>query len=187
MAQQTSYNNNPAAALPGLVRWEEGTRIETKIASGAVGIGLLGAPGTQSLSVPSATTSLATDGSAGTIIALPSGISDDPVLDSEFIGIPILETAFMQTSQIGTAAQGTFSYSTYVDKMAVSVLRKGVIWVFSAQATTQYGAVYVYTTAQTNNPLGQFGFGTGTGKAKFTRGQWLMTTSGAGLSLLEVW
>jgi hypothetical protein len=41
-------------------------------------------------------------------------------------------------------------------------------------------------TVATNNPVGQFSMSTGTGKVKFTHGRWLMTTSGAGLALMEL-
>ena len=186
MGQQTNYFNNPPPALAVMVAWQEGEVIWSKVAEGAVGVGLLCAPGAQSLSVPAPSTSLATSGQAGTIKALPTDATD-PIPDTDYIGVPILNVGKMATDQVGTATQGSFSYSTYIDKMTVPVLRKGRIWVFSAQATTQYGAVYVYGTAQTNNPTGQFGYGAGTGKILFSRGRWLMTTSGAGLALLEIW
>lgn len=187
MGFQTSYNNNPPAALAGMVRWEEGTRIETKLAEGAVGIGLLAAPGTLSLSVPAPLVSSPTSGQAGSIKVLPGGLVADPMIDSVWAGIPILDTSYAQVDQIGTASQGTFSYTTILDKQTVSMLRKGVLWVFAAEAPTQFGDVYVYTAAQTNNPLGQFGFGAGTGKVKFPHGRWLMTLSAPGLALMEVW
>lgn len=184
MAQQTAYNNNPAAALAGMVRWTEGTRVESKVAEGACGIGLLCAPGTKSMTVPAPLISTPTDGSSGTIRALQSG---GTATDAQIIGIPIFDPALMATDQVGTASQGTFSYGTYLDKQTVPFLRKGEIWVYAAEAPTQYGDVYVYTTAQTNNPLGQFGFGAGTGKTLWARGRWLMTLSAPGLALMEVW
>jgi len=187
MGQQTSYANNPPAALAGMVRWTEGTRVFSKVAEGAVGIGLLVAPGAQSESVPAPLVSTPGSGQAGTVKALPAGLVADPMIDSVFEGIPFLDTSRGQLDNIGTASQGTFSYGTYLDKMDVPMLRKGELWVFAAEAPTQYGDVYVYTTAQTNNPLGQFGFGAGTGKVKFPRGRWLMTLSAPGLALMEVW
>jgi hypothetical protein len=189
MAQQTAYNNNPAAALAGLVRWTEGTRVISKVAEGSVPIGLLGGVGAQSESTPAATVSTAASGQAGTIKALPASLSGDPILESDFIGIPILDTArgAGSSDQIGSGNTGTFFYSQYNDKIDVPVLRKGEIWVFAQEAPTQYGDVYVYTTAQTNIPRGAFGFGAGTGKVKFGRGRWLMTLSAAGLALMEVW
>lgn len=187
MPNLTAYNNNPAAALAGMVRWDEDTWVISKLAEGAVGIGLLGAPGAQSESVPAPLISLPTSGQAGTIKVLPGGLVADPMVDASFIGIPILDTSYAQTDQIGTAAQGTFAYGTYAALQTVPVLRKGALWVFAAEAPTQYGNVYVYTAAQTNNPLGQFGFGAGTGKVLFPRGRWLMTLAAPGLALMEVW
>jgi hypothetical protein len=140
------------------------------------------------MSVPSTSAPItASSGDTGTCKQLPTGTSDDPILDSEFIGIPLWDPASMASDQLSTASQGNFTYSTYKQFQDVALLRKGYIWVFSAQATTQFGDVYVYGTTQTNNPNGQFGFGAGTGKIKFTHGRWMMTTSAAGLSLLEVW
>lgn len=187
MAQQTAYYNNPPASVAGMVNHVEGEIIWTKVASGSVGIGLLCSPGSASLSIPAPSISLSTSGEAGTIIAYPTGQTDDPTLDSYFIGIPIWDPSYMATDQVSTATSGTFTYGVYRDKMTVPVLRKGTIWVVADAATTQYTSAYVYTTAETNQPLGTFGAASGTGKSKFNRGQWLMTTTGAGLSLLEVW
>jgi len=188
MAQQTSYANNPAPAINGLVAFQEGEVIWSKVAESAVPIGMLAIPGTQSLSAPAATISLATSGEAGTVKQMSSGvIADDPILDSEFVGIPIFDAALMQSSQIGTLTTGTQVVSTYLDKMSVPVMRKGRIWVLSENATTQFADVYVRTTVAVNAAAGSFSMSAGAGKVKFARGRWLMTTSGAGLSLLEVW
>ena len=187
MAQQTSYLNNPAAALPGMVAPQEGEVIWTKIASGSVGIGLLCSPGSASLSVPAQTTASAAAGEPGTVIAYPSGHTDDPILDLYALGIPIFDPALMGTDQISTATDGTLTYGVYLDKVTVPLLRKGRIWVYSDSATTQFSPAYVYTTHETNSPLGLFSGGSGTGKSKFSRGTWAMTTTGAGVSLLEVW
>lgn len=187
MAQQTSYTNNPAAAFAGMIRWTEGTRVITKLAEGAVPIGMLCTPGAQSESVPAPLVSTPGSGQAGTIKAMQAGLVADPMVDASFIGIPYFDSALMQGQQISSAAQGTFSYGTYLDKQPVPVLRKGEIWVYAAEAPTQYGDVYVYSTVQTNNPRGQFGFGAGTGKVLFPRGRWLMTLSAPGLALMEVW
>lgn len=189
MAQQTSYNDNPAAALAGmLVEGVEG-EIITKIAEAIMGIGLLAAPGASPMTVPSLAAPIsASGGDAGTCKQLPTGTADDPILDSEFIGVPILDMSRMATDQIVVASRGNLSYSAYAQYEAVPLLRKGQIWVYSAEAiTTDYGDVYVYGTQQTNIPAGMFGFGAGAGKIKFTRGRWLMKTSGAGLAKLEVW
>jgi hypothetical protein len=188
MSQQTSYNDNPPPALAGLVRWTEGTRVWTKVASGSVPIGMLVKNGTQSLSAPYPVNELADGGSAGTIVAYTSAaISDDPLLDSEYVGVPILDLNRMaQSAGITTATQGSLTYSVYGDKQAVPVLRKGELWVLSENAVTQFADVYVRMTVATNNPVGQFSMSTGTGKVKFTHGRWLMTTSGAGLALMEL-
>lgn len=189
MAQQTAYNNNPAAALAGMVRWTEGTRIWSKVAEGAVGVGLLVVPGAQSMSAPIPGTPTAGSGQAGTVKAMAAGIADDPILDSEWAGIPILDTALAvgTSDQVSTGSQGTFNYTQYNDKQALGLLRKGAIWVYAQEAPTQFGDVYVYTTVQTNIPRGSFGYGAGSGKVKFGRGRWLMTLSNPGLALMEVW
>ena len=187
MAQQTSYNNNPAAALAGMVTHIEGEIIWTKIAGAACGIGLLCSPGTASLSVPGQSVSLAANGEPGTVIPYPTGQTASPTTDAYFIGIPIFDPAFMGVDQIGTATSGTFSYGTYLINQPVPLLRKGVIWVYADAAVSQYTPVYVYTTAETNQPLGTFGAGSGTGKSIFNRGQWIMSTSAAGLCQMEVW
>jgi hypothetical protein len=195
MAQQTAYANNPAAAYAGQVVPQEGTVIWSKLASGNVPIGMLCSPGTQSLSAPggvatgvaTVSSTLPTDGNAGQIIAYPSGHTDDPVLDAFALGVPIRDSALMAGDQVSSLTDGTLTYAAYLDKQTVPVLRKGVLWVYSDAATTQFGTVYVYTTHETNSPLGLFSYGAGTGKSLFSRGRWLMTTAGAGLSLLEVW
>jgi hypothetical protein len=171
MAQQTAYNNNPAPSVAGMVNHVEGEIIWTKVASGSVGIGLLCSPGSASLSIPAPLISTAASGEAGTIIAYPSGHTDNPVLDLYAMGIPIWDP----------------NYGVYLDKQTVPFLRKGTIWVVADAATTQFAPAYVYTTAETNQPIGTWGAGSGTGKSAFSRAIWLMTTTAAGLSLLEIW
>lgn len=187
MAQQTTYPNNPPPALNGQRSQQYGDVVPSKITQGVVSIGLLAQLGTQSLSVPGSLVSTGALGSPGQIAPLQAGILDNPILDSEFFGIPVLDTAFMQIDQITTATTGTFSVSAYLNATCIPVLRKGRIWVLSDAATTQGTNVYVYTTAQANQPLGSWGAAAGGGKALFTRGRWFMTTTTAGLSMLEVW
>jgi hypothetical protein len=191
MAQQTSYNNNPPAALAGLIRRTEGTRVWSKIvdpsASGPVPLGML-CYFSASMSVPGLTLSTAASGSAGTIVPFPSGtISDNPLLDSETVGVAAWDPA-QGADQITTVTVGTASYSGISKLMPVSVLRKGEIWCWSENAVTQFDDVYVRVTASGNFPAGMFRDGTAANCVKFSRGRWLMTlASGPGLCLMEVW
>lgn len=186
MAQQTAYNNNPGAALAGMVAHTEGELIVSKVAEGAVGIGMLVQAGQYSMTVPGAATSLATSGQAGSVKAVVSAAPSDPITDAQYVGIVVLNTAYMASDQLSTATQGNLTYSTYVDKMTVGVLLRGFVWVYSDAAVTQFGTVYVYGTTQTNAPTGLFSYGTGTGKVAFPKARWAMTTGGAGLALLQV-
>lgn len=186
MGQQTSYTNNPPAALAGMVEHTEGELIVSKVAEGAVGIGLLVVAGAQSMSVPGASTSLAASGQTGTVKAIVSAAPSDPITDVQYVGIVILDTSRMATDQLSSAAQGTFNYSTMLDKMVVGVMLRGFIWLQTDAAVAQYGLVYTYGTTQTNQPTGSWGTAAGTGKVAFPRARWAMTTSGAGLALCQI-
>lgn len=190
MAQQTSYNDNNPAALAGLILWTEGTRVWSKIvdpaAAAAVPLGML-CYFSASMSVPNLTVPTAASGGAGTVIPFPSGtIADNPLLDSETVGILALDTA-AGADQCVTITQGAVKYSAIAKAMPATLLRKGEIWVPTENAVTQFDDVYVRLTAAGNFPAGMFRDGASANCAKFTRGRWLMTTSGAGLALMELW
>lgn len=191
MAQQLNYYNNPLPAYEGMVAPQEGEVIWSKVAgSGGAGIGMLGSYGTTSFAPPAQLISTGTSGDSGTIIKMPSGTyaGDNPLVSTDFIGIPIYDAAQMASDQITTATSGTRTYGLYKQYMAVPVLRKGRIWVFCGDAIATQGApVYVYATDETNRPAGTFGSGAGTGKVVWSNGTWLMTLGAAGLALMEVW
>jgi hypothetical protein len=189
MAQQTTYLNNPVAGIAGMVSRFEGNVIETKIASGSVPVGMLAVPGTQAMTAPGISTVGPTLGDPGTVAAFPTGasITDNPLLDSEFIGVPIYDASVMQSSQYTSITQGSNVYSAWVTQMAVAILRKGHIWVYTDAAVTQYTDVFIYNTNTGNFLAGQFAAASGANRLKLARARWMMTTTAAGVAEVEIW
>lgn len=175
---QLTYNFNPAAARAGMVvNMEDAEIIESAVAEGLVPVAKLAQRGTRSMSVPSADSATAYAASPGQIKALAAGISDDPILDSEWLGIPIYDSSRPPYT----------SLDEYSDKDPVPYLRKGWLWVNSETAVTDMADVYVRVTASGGDVRGQFRAGAATNFVKFGRGRWRMTTTATGLAILEVW
>lgn len=188
MAQQTSYPNNPPAAINGLVAGlSTNTVIFSKVSVGTVPIGCLAIPGAQSMSVPAPLVSTSASGDSGTVAPFGAGIVDNPLLDSEFIGIPIYDAGLMQTSQMTAVGSGANAFTAYLTQMPVPVLRKGKIWVLTEGAVSNYGNVFVRVVADGIHQLGQFSGSAGAGFATFSHGRWLMSLATQGLALMEVW
>jgi hypothetical protein len=75
----------------------------------------------------------------------------------------------------------------YDAREAISVLRKGRIWVYSEQAVNPTLAVYLRHTANGGNTPGNFRVDADTAKAdQITTAKWVSVTTGAGLAILEV-
>jgi hypothetical protein len=186
-AQQTSYNNNPAAAYNGMLTGLTQNRVTmSKVAQGTVPIGCLCQFGSTSFSVPAPLISTPTSGDSGTVIQF-AGSANNPLLDSDFLGIPYFDSGLMQTSQITTVGTGANAFSAFVNLMPVGVLRKGFIWVLTENAVSQGGNVFVRVTADGTHQIGQFSGSAGGGVATWSRGRWLMTTTSGGLAQMEVW
>lgn len=176
---QLTYNFNPATGTAGMVaESREANVIISKVAHLLVPVGLLGAPGPDGEIGMQPNSADPNSTNPGQIIALPAGIVPDPIPDSTWIGIPIYDSSRPPYT----------SLNQYADMEYVPVLRKGVIWVTSENAVTQYADVYVRVAPNGPNvTLGVFSSGVGPGKVLFPRGRWMTTNSGAGLAILEVW
>lgn len=175
---QLTYNFNPAVAVAGMVaESRESNIVISKIASGAVPVGLLCAPGTDGEIGMQPTSADPNSTNPGQVIALPNGLAADPMVDASFVGIPIYDSS--------RAPYDT--NNAYSDKDPVPVLRKGVIWVYSETAVTQYNPAYVRIAAGGGFVNGSWRDGAAGNFVKFPRGQWLTSRTTAGLAVLEVW
>lgn len=174
---QTSYNFNPAAAVAGMVADEsEGIRVLSKVASGAVPVGLACMPATDPMAIPSLTSATALAANPGQVKAWGTA-TDDPVLLSNFVGVPIYDSSRPPYD----------ANNAYSDKDPVPVLRKGLIWVPVEAAVTQYADVYLRTAVNGGlTVIGGFAGAAGTGLSKLPNARWLSTTAGAGLAVLEL-
>jgi hypothetical protein len=175
---QLNYNLFPAVGRAGMVAESRADNmILSKLADGLVPLGLLAAPGANAEVGTSPTAYSTTHAHPGEVKALPAGIVDDPILDSQWIGVPVYDSSRPPMT----------SLDEYSDKDYVPVMRKGVLWVLTEGAVTQYGDVYVRTAPSGPNvTLGKFSFGAGAGKALFPKGRWLTSLTGAGLAVLEL-
>lgn len=175
---QLTYNMNPAAAVAGMVADMRLADIISKVAQGAVPVGLLCAAGTDAQIFPPVTLPSVLSSSPGQVIPFPAAIADDPLLDSEWVGIPIYDSSRAPYD----------STNAYSDTDPVGVLRRGPIWVNSETAiTTQYADAYVRVTAGGGFLRGSWRQGASAGFVKFPRGRWVTTNAAAGLAILEVW
>jgi len=174
---QTTYNVNPAPAVAGMVvDSREGTVIISKLASGAVPVGLAVAPATDPLTIPSLTGVATSPANPGQVKAWPASVTTDPVALSTFMGIPIYDSSRPPHD----------SSNSYSDKDYVPVLRKGVVWVNAEGAVTQFNDVYIRTaTSGGFTTLGTFADGAGTGLCKLPNARFL-TSVGSGGGLVQV-
>lgn len=187
MAQQLSYTNNPPAAINGMeARSGYRNLIDSKVAQGTVPIGCLATLGTTSMSVPAPLISTGSSGSSGTIQGLQA-VADNPILETEFYGVPIYDAAVMQSTMVTTVGTAPNAFTAYLNQMPVPVMRKGWVWVLTEGAVSQLGNVFVRTGADGIHQLGQFSGAGGAGLSQWNRGRWLMTLSAQGLALLEIW
>lgn len=178
---QTTYNFNPAVATAGmLAEIREANLVISKVASGAVPVGQLCAPGADAEVGPSPTTADPNSANPGQVIAWPSGHTTDPVLGTDIVGVPIYDSSrppFTTSNQ-------------YADKEPCPVLRKGVIWVQVFEAVIQFGDVYVWTGGSPpSTGLGTFAATAGAGKSKLSNGRFMtgVASASGGLVILEIW
>ena len=181
---QLTYNFNPAIGRSGLVaESREANVIISKIASGLVPIGILCSPGTDAEVGMFPTTASPQSTTPGQVIQYPGNptFTDDPILDSQFVGVPIYDASRPPMT----------SSDQYSDQDYVPVMRKGVLWVPVFEAITQYGDVYVWNNPGGGDPQkGTFAAGAHAGKAvKFPRGRWMTSTTASqtSLAILEIW
>src|SRR5579859_5091583 len=91
---QLSYNLNPAVATAGMVaEYREGNIIISKIASGAVPVGLLCGPGADGEIGMQPNSADPNSVNPGQVVALPDGLATDPMPDSVFVGVPIYDSS----------------------------------------------------------------------------------------------
>lgn len=168
MAPQTTYNLVPAVGVHGmLAASREGTVIRPFLAQGLVPVGYLCAPGTGNFVGPPLTTVIPASTSPGQVKALPAGITDDPILNSQFLGVPIYESTH-------PPYDGTLGYACYDNQTTVPVLTRGPIFVAveSGSAPVEEGNVYVRVAASGANViLGAWASAPGTGLVRLARAQ----------------
>ncbi len=148
---QLTYNIAPPVGVEGMIAsYMEGTVIQGFLAEGLVPVGLLCAPGTTAPSGPPLTTVSQQSTNPGQIKALPAGIVDNPMLNSQWLGIPIYDA----TRQ---PYDGSLGYSCYDDETTVPTVVKGPVMVVveGAVAIANRGPVYVRTAV--NGPLNKLG------------------------------
>lgn len=175
---QLNYDLNPPNGRAGsIAEMRESNVVISKLAEGLVQVGLLVAPGTSPEVGMSPTTANPKSTTPGTVRALPVGIVDDPILDSEFLGVSLVDSSRPPYT----------SLDEYADKDYVPVMRKGVVWVFCETAATQYADVFVRVTAGGGFNRGSFRVGAAANFVKLARGRWQTSTTASGLAILEIW
>lgn len=182
MAQQTSYQQNPAIGRPGQqAEMRENVDIVSRIAQGSAVIpGQLVSQGTGVRSNPSTTQLASPNGSSpGTVIGFPghSVFTDDPILANEWVGVA------MYQDSLEPQVSGAYSAGD-----PVPVMKRGPVIVAVAEAVAQGGLVYVWSNPSGGDPaIGTFAAGSHSGKAvAFPSGTWGSSTSGAGVAILEL-
>lgn len=167
---QTTYNLVPAVGVEGQIASDmEGTIIVPRLAQGLVPVGKLCANGTDSMTGPPLTTLSSNSTNAGQVKALPAGIVDNPILTSQYLGVPIYDAT-------REPYDATLGYSCYADKQTVPVMLRGPIYVKpeNVSSVVQGGLVYVRTAASGGfTVLGSFSPIAGTGLVAFPNGRWL--------------
>lgn len=100
-------------------------------------------------------------------------------------GSTVFEGVSVHNQAVEAAADGTRQYVAYD---AMSVLRKGRIWVYSEAAIAIGDPVYLRHTANGTSKLpGMFTDNADSAKCLLVTGaRWITTTAAAGLALLEV-
>ena len=177
---QLTYNFNPSAGIEGMIaEAREGNVVLSKVAEGAVTVGLLCYPGTSSLTGPGLTSASLTAADPGQVKDYPAGVGDNPLLPWEFVGVPVYD-----------ASRPPYSASNqYADKDPVPVLRKGPVWVKpEATFTDEKRLVYVRTAvAGPLTVLGKFAGSAGAGLAVVPNARWMSGCTEDGLAILELW
>lgn len=108
------------------------------------------------------------------LAALPSGASD------VFAGVALMKHL---------ATPNATGVGQYDIGMAISVLRKGRVWVYAEEAVDPTKAVYCRYTANTGptRPVGNFLTTGDTSKAfAVANAKWVSTTAAAGLAILDL-
>lgn len=162
---QTTTLTVPADGILGMLADGGESDIISRVAEGAVYLGLLAVFGTNQ---PSA----GTPGQVKEIVNAAANVDD-------FAGIPIWESA----KEPYTVAN---SKSQIADKKVVSLLRRGRIWVYVETAVTPASAPFVRVTAAGADVKGQFRAGTAANFVAFTNAKFITSTAGAGLAILEI-
>ena len=177
---QLNYNLNPGAGYPGMVaEGREANVIISKLAHLAVPVGLLCAPGPDDEVGPALNAASAQSTNPGQVIALPTGLVANPMVDSSWTGVPIYDSSRPPYD----------STNSYSDHDYVPVLIKGVIWVAVDSGTpVSQGPVYVRTAASGGlTTLGKFAAAPGTGLVAFPRGTWMTGLVQGNLAILQIW
>lgn len=167
---QTTYNLVPEVGVEGqIASMMEGTIIVPRLAQGLVPVGKLCAPGTDSMTGPPLTTVSQNSGNPGQVKALPAGLTDNPMLNSQYVGVPIYDaTREPYDSSLG--------YACYAATAPVPVMLRGPIYVIpeNVASVTQGGPVYVRVTASgAYTVLGSFSPIAGTGLVLFPNGRFI--------------
>lgn len=162
---QTTYNLVPPVGCEGMLASDmEGTIILPKIAQSLVPVGKLCAYGTDDLTGPPLTTVSANSTNPGQVKALPAGIVDNPILRTQYIGVPIYDAT-------REPYDSTLGYSCYGDKQTVPVLVRGPMYVTpeNVASCVSGGTVYVRVAANGGfTVLGRFSAIAGTGLVTVT-------------------
>jgi hypothetical protein len=156
---QLTYNIAPPAGVEGMIAsYMEGTIIQPFLAEGLVPVGLLCAPGTDSMTGPPLTTVSQNSTNPGQIKALPAGLVADPMVNASWLGVPVYDA----TRQPYDA---TLGYACYQDETTVPTVVRGPVFVSpEAGAIANRGPVYVRTaTSGANTVLGKFAPAAGAG------------------------
>lgn len=166
---QLTYNLVPGVGVEGMIAMEiEGTIIVPRLAQGLVPVGKLCTYGTDAMTGPPLATVSSNSTNPGQIKSMPSGVGSDPLLRSQYLGVPIYDAT-------RAPYDVTLGYSCYSDKETVPTLLRGGVYTTpeSVASVSPGGIVYVRITASgANTILGRFSAIAGTGLVAITGARW---------------
>lgn len=165
---QTTYLNEPTVPDVGMLADNGDNDIVSKYSAAVIPFGRF----------------LSYDAAEGKV-KLPAAAGDLDAVDLEGIAVA---TQAIENQVDNTLGVADANVPAYPATMAINVLKRGRIWVWSEQAVTPLLAVFVRHTASGDNKPGNFRVDIDTANAIdiSSKARWVSVTTGAGMALLDL-
>jgi hypothetical protein len=118
-------------------------------------------------------------------VKLPAAAGDLDAVDLEGVAVA---TQAIEDQPVNTLGVADADVPAYPNTMAINVLKRGRIWVYSEQAVTPLLAVFVRHTASGDDKPGNFRVDIDTANAVdiSAKARWVSVTTAAGMALLDL-